>query len=116
MSPLTRDDPARGLVVEEEIHLTLVELCQASQVPEPEIRAWVFEGVLEPTGRAPEEWRFAGASLRRALGALRLSRDLEVNLAGIALALDLLDEITALRSRLEGARSSEFPPSTVLVE
>ena len=115
---MTRDepDPARGLVVEEEIHLTLIELCQASHVPEPEIRAWVVEGVLEPLGSAPEEWRFAGASLRRALTALRLSRDLEVNLAGIALALDLLDEITALKSRLEGARPSNDPSSTVLVE
>jgi len=48
--------------------------------------------------------------------ALRLSRDLEVNLAGIALALDLLDEITALKSRLEGARPFHDPSSTVLVE
>ena len=114
--PADERDLAPGLVVEEEIRLTLVELCQASRVPEHEIRAWVVEGVLEPQGATPEEWRFVGASLRRARTALRLSRDLEVNLAGIALALDLLDEITALRSRLEGARSSEYPPSTVLVE
>jgi chaperone modulatory protein CbpM len=107
---------ARGLVVEEEIHLTLVELCQAAHVPEQEIRAWVIEGVLEPEGGAPEEWRFTGASLRRARTALRLSRDLEVNLSGIALALDLLDEINSLRSRLEGARPSDDPPSTILVE
>jgi hypothetical protein len=42
-----------GLVVEEEIRLTLVELCQACQAPEPEIRALVVEGVLEPTGALP---------------------------------------------------------------
>jgi chaperone modulatory protein CbpM len=114
---MTRDepDPARGLVVEE-IHLTLVELCQAACVPEAEIRAWVIEGVLEPRGAAPQEWRFSGASLRRARTAFRLSRDLQVNLAGIALALDLLDEIEALRSRLGGACSSHDPSSTILVE
>jgi hypothetical protein len=39
-----------------------------------------------------------------------------VNLAGIALALDLLDEITALKSRLEAARSSHDPSSTLMVE
>ena len=109
-------DLAPSVVVEEEIHLTLVELCQASRVPEQEIRAWVVEGVLEPEGATPEEWRFVGASLRRARTARRLSRDLEVNLAGIALALDLLDEITALRSRLEGAGPSNDPHSIVLVE
>ncbi len=109
-------DLASGLVVEEEIHLTLVELCQASRVPEQEIRSWVIEGVLEPEGATPEEWRFVGASLRRARTALRLSRDLEVNLAGIALALDLLDEITALKARLAGTRASNDPPPTILVE
>ncbi|HQZ16906.1 MAG TPA: chaperone modulator CbpM [Vicinamibacteria bacterium] len=109
-------DLGSGLVVEEEIHLTLVELCQASRVPEQEIRAWVVEGVLDPEGATPEEWRFVGASLRRARTALRLSRDLEVNLAGIALALDLLDEITLLKSRLASTRSSSDPPSTILVE
>lgn len=109
-------DLVGGLVLEEEIHLTLVELCQAARVPEQEIRAWVIEGVLEPEGGTPEEWRFAGASLRRARTALRLARDLEVNLAGIALALDLLDEINSLRSRLQGARPSDDPSSTILVE
>ena len=109
-------DFASGPVVEEKIHLTLVELCRASQVPEHEIRAWVIEGGLEPEGDTPEEWRFPGAALRRARTALRLSRDLEVNLAGIAVALNLLDEITALRSRLEGARSSDDPSATILVE
>jgi chaperone modulatory protein CbpM len=109
-------DFTSGLVVEEEVRLTLVELCQACHVPEQEIRAWVIEGVLDPQGDTPDEWRFTGSSLRRALVALRLSRDLELNLAGIALALDLLDEINALRSRLEGARSSHAPSSVVLVE
>jgi len=94
------DAPLQGPVVEEEIHLTLVELCRVCRVPEAEVRSWVGEGVLEPTGRAPEEWRFAGASLRRTRLATRLVRDFELNPPGVALALDLLDEIDALRARL----------------
>ena len=114
---MTRDiPPAKVAVVEEEVRLTLVELCQACLVPEQEVRAWVVEGVLEPSGERPEDWRFAGPSLWRARTALRLSRDLEVNLAGIALALNLLDEINALRSRLAGARSPHDPFSTIRVE
>lgn len=95
----TRSD--RIPVVEEDIHLTLVELCRACSVSEEHVSAWVLEGVLEPSGNSPPEWRFAGASLRRARTAARLARDLEVNAPGIALALDLLDEIAALRARLE---------------
>lgn len=90
----------QGPVVEEEVHLTLVELCQACSADEEHVMTWVFEGVLEPVGESPQDWRFSGESLRRARLALRLSNDLELNPPGVALALDLLDEIAALRARL----------------
>ena len=89
-----------GTVVEEELHLTLVELSRVCNAPEEQIRSWVGEGVLEPAGGSPQEWRFAGASLRRTRVAVRLARDLELNTSGVALALDLLDEIEALRAQL----------------
>lgn len=110
------DDPRvlRGLVVEEEVRFSLVELCQTCAVSEDDIRAWVFEGLLQPEGDGSGAWIFRGASLRRARVASRLARDLELNLAGIALALDLLDEIAALRLRLAVSRGSdddrEFDP------
>jgi chaperone modulatory protein CbpM len=91
----------QGPVVEEEIHLTLVELCQACCAPEEHVVAWVVEGVLEPIGEAPPDWRFTGQSLRRSRLALWLTRDLEINPPGVALALDLLDEIAALQARLQ---------------
>jgi chaperone modulatory protein CbpM len=93
-------------VVEEQVHLTLVELCQACNAEQEHVTAWVFEGALQPVGQSPQDWRFGGDSLRRARLALRLARDLEINPAGVALALDLLDEIAALRARLQrhGAR------------
>lgn len=100
MSP-TSTRYLQGQVVEDEIELTLIELCQASDAPPEQVMVWVLEGVLEPSGRQPQEWRFGGAALRRARLALRLSRDLEINPAGVALALDLLDEIAALENQLK---------------
>ena len=91
----------QGQVVEEEMELTLIELCQACDAPQEQITVWVLEGVLEPRGGQPQEWRFGGAALQRARLALRLMRDLEINPAGVALALDLLDEIAALETRLK---------------
>jgi chaperone modulatory protein CbpM len=38
--------------------------------------------------------------MHRATVSLRLQRDLGVNLAGVALALQLLDEVEALRARI----------------
>jgi chaperone modulatory protein CbpM len=92
--------PIGGPVVEEQIHLTLVELCRASRVPESQLRSWVGEGAIEPIGSLAEDWRFAGGALRRARLAARLARDFELNAPGVALALDLLDEIEELRARL----------------
>ena len=89
-----------GHVVEEELQLTLLELCQASGVPQEQISLWVLEGMLQPAGRVPHEWRFSGLSLRRTRLAHRLTRDLEINPSGVALALDLLEEIHVLRTQL----------------
>ncbi|MEP6874485.1 MAG: chaperone modulator CbpM [Burkholderiales bacterium] len=87
-------------IVEEELHLTLVELCRACRTEEEQVRVWVVEGVLTPIGASPPEWRFAGASLRRARLALTLTRELEINAPGVAFALDLMDEIEALKASL----------------
>jgi chaperone modulatory protein CbpM len=95
-NPLSVEAP----VVEEAIHLTLTELCQACSVPEEQIVVWVREGVIEPRGEQPQDWRFTGPSLRRVRVAWRLTRDLELNPAGVSLALDLLDEIASLQALL----------------
>jgi chaperone modulatory protein CbpM len=92
--------PIAASVVENDTGLTLVELSRACRVRETQIEVWVHEGLLQPAGSQPQEWRFVGASLRRARLAQRLSRDLELDTGGVALALDLLDEIEDLKARL----------------
>jgi chaperone modulatory protein CbpM len=89
-----------GSVLDDDTEMTLVELCQACSVHEDDVRVWVSEGVLHPSAEPGQPMRFRGAALRRARVAVRLTRDLEINTAGVALALDLLDEINELRARL----------------
>ena len=100
MTSETNPFAVSGYVVEEEIQFTLVQLCQACSATEEQLAALVFEGVLEPAGQRVEEWRFAGSTLRRARVALRLTRDLEINPPGVALVLDMLDEIESLRAQV----------------
>jgi chaperone modulatory protein CbpM len=57
----------------------------------------VAEGVIEPHGEERARWRFTGRSVIRTQVAVRLCEDLDVNLPGVALALDLLEEIERLR-------------------
>jgi chaperone modulatory protein CbpM len=89
-----------GLLLDEQIELSLTEISHACSTSPEWIIELVEEGVLEPIGGAQAEWRFQGTSIQKAHAAMRLQRDLDINLAGVALALDLLDEIEDLRARL----------------
>ena len=61
----------------------------------------VQEGALNPApSEAPESWRFTEIEVRHITVAARLQRDLGVNPAGAALALQLLDEVETLRAQL----------------
>ena len=86
-----------GTLLDERAVFTLHELCRACGVHAELVIEMVEEGVLEPRGGAPAEWRFAGSAVIRAQKALNLARDLRVNWPGAALVLDLLEEMEQLR-------------------
>lgn len=91
-------------VIDEHNALTLTELSHACSVQSGYIIELVDEGLITPEIAAeedePHRWRFTGMQMRRARMALRLQSDLGINLAGVALALQLLEEIETLRMRL----------------
>ena len=87
-------------IVETRLEMSLSDLCEVCTVTRERVVQLVDEGLVEPVGREPAEWRFSGNSIRRVVLAERLSRDLRLNAAGAALVLDLLDEMTQLRQRL----------------
>ncbi len=89
-----------GVVLDEHFEVSLQQLCDSLQVSESWVCELVVEGVLEPTGREPEQWGFDADALRRMRTARRLYHDLGVNAAGVALALELLDELQRLRARV----------------
>lgn len=89
-----------GIVVDEQVTLTLEELSGVVRLQPSSVVQLVEEGVLEPAGgETPDEWLFRAGSLGRLQAGLRLQSDLGLNAAGAALALDLLDELRALRAR-----------------
>lgn len=97
----------KGILLNEEAELSLNDLCCACS----RSAEWVIElvevGALEPVNYQQTQWRFSGSSLRKAQTAMRLQRDLNINLAGVALALDLLEEIDSLKSRLRRFESGD---------
>jgi chaperone modulatory protein CbpM len=96
-----------GIIIDEHTELTLNELSRACSSSAEWIIELVEQGTLEPISYQQTQWRFSGSSLQRARTAMRLQRDLGINLAGVALAIDLLDEIDELRARLCRLESNE---------
>ena len=97
--------PLIGEILEEEVELTLTELCRHCAMPAEALYELIESGVIEPVNRDPRQWRFQGVAIRRVQRAHRLQRDLGVNWLGAAIILDLLEEIEELRrhlARLEG--------------
>ena len=88
-----------GTLLDDQLHWSLIEICDACSKRTEWVVELVEEGILEPFGER-DQWRFPVESLARANAAMRLQRDLGMNLAGVALALDLLEEIEMLRARL----------------
>lgn len=92
-------------VLEEQTGLTLEELCRACAAPTEWLLELVEEGVITPSGGGAAQWRFTGLHLRHARVAVRLQRDLGVNPAGAALALQLMEELDTLRARLQALQA-----------
>ena len=89
-----------GHIFDETTEITIVELCEFCSIEIELVDELVDEGILEPTGGSSEKRRFPYSSVRRTRTVVRLQRDLGLNLAGAALALDLLDCIENLRAQL----------------
>lgn len=75
-------------------------------LPVEQVMTMIEHGIIEPQKTDPtaKNWQFAGLSLVRVQTVKRLQSDLGVNLEGSALALDLLDEVKALRQQTKALR------------
>ncbi len=96
----------KGHIVEEEVEWSLDELSQTCDTKTEWLIQLVEEGILEPRG-CEHQWCFDGLSVKRISIVQRLQRDLGLNLAGAALALELLEANTRLRVRLAALESTD---------
>ena len=85
---------------QEEFEISLAEVCRITQTSTDMIFELVDYGVIEPRGSDPRYWNFESRCIGRILSVMRLQNDLGVNMAGAALAVDLLEELQHLRARI----------------
>lgn len=76
--------------------LTLEEVCEAYHITPEWLDELISYGVIEA-----HLSRLDARNLRRLRRLVRLQHDLELNLAGAALALDLMDQIEDLQAQVD---------------
>ncbi len=94
------DQVFSGEIVSDGRTYTLREVCVIIGEHTELVVEMVSYGVIDARGARPDAWAFDERALHRTKKALRLRRDLGIEWAGLALALDLLDEVERLRARI----------------
>lgn len=101
---MTRKDPIHTVeVAEPQMTMTLTEICERGECHAEFVIKLVSYGVIAPVEDVPEErrWEFDLAALARLRKAQRLQRDLKMNLPGLAMSLELLDEVQQMRREVD---------------
>ena len=89
-----------NLMGETDSVFSLNEICERCGVHAEIITEMVEYGIIAPIEQVQPRWQFTVTALIRLRRAQRLQRDLELNLPGLALSLELIDEVEMLRSEI----------------
>jgi chaperone modulatory protein CbpM len=91
-----------GIVLDEHMEISFKELCDICGIAPETIVEMIDEGLIErPPEGEKRNWQFRGYEVRRIQIALRLQRDLHVNLPGAALAVELLEKLEEMHRRMK---------------
>mgnify|MGYP001036697237 CR=1 FL=1 len=100
----TDTDAVSGDLVDETARFDLKEVCDICGVHADYLVELVEAGIIQAEGDRPTIWRFSSIAIMRSRKALRLRRDLDINLPGLAVTLDLLDQVDQLQHELKSLR------------
>jgi chaperone modulatory protein CbpM len=89
-----------GAPIDESAWIAVGDFCAWLHVDRHWVASLVEAGVIEPRGRAPETWAFPASDLVRVRTVTRLVRDLDVNLQGAAVIVDLVEQRRRLERRI----------------
>lgn len=85
---------------EHHFHLSITEVTQSFGISEQTVLEIIEQGIITPREPRPKDWVFSDKEIHLIRTVLNLHHDLGVNVAGAALALELLDEIEHLKRRI----------------
>ena len=98
------DELITGILLEETTTFSFKEVCQHYHIPKELLIDLIEYGLFNNQTTEIEKITFDQNALRKMEKAFRLHRDLDINLSGVALALELLDEMNNMRNELRMLR------------
>lgn len=90
-----------GVLIEETTTYSLIEVCHKYHISEDLLHEMREEGLFSSQVNEQHDEILDQKALRRIESALRLHRDLRINLPGIVLTLDLLEKIERIQKELD---------------
>lgn len=93
-----------GIVIEESTTYTIEEVCQHYHIPKALLVELIEYGLFDNNTTQLELIKLDQKALRTMETAFRLHRDLDINLPGVALAVELLEKIDNMRDELRMLR------------
>lgn len=100
---MKRDTVITVELTDPQARFTLREICERGECHAEFVIKLVSYGIISPVEDMPEarQWEFDLQALSRLHKARRLQRDLKINLPGLAMSLDLLDEVGDMRREID---------------
>lgn len=89
-----------AIMLDGDTSLTFVEVCEQYSLSETVLRQLIEHGLFQEPCPRIKTTRFDALKLARVHSAARLHHDLGVNIPGVVLALELLDELEQLRQEV----------------
>lgn len=90
-----------GVLIEETTTISFTEVCHKYNIPKELLSDMIEQGLFPNQPTDPEHIALSQKELRRIESAFRLHRDLGINLPGVALALELLEEMEKMHKELD---------------
>jgi chaperone modulatory protein CbpM len=90
-----------SVMIETNPELSLEELCDACGISPEFIKELIDYGILDVNDISLENYRFTPVHLRKIRTIVHLHHDLEVNLPGAAIVIDLMEQMEDMRVKIE---------------
>lgn len=94
------DEQKKYTLLDESVTYDLHELCKVCKVKDALVLEMINEGMLTPFGDSAKTWKFSATSIKKIQVTAQLQADLGVNIPGAALAIELMEELDELRSKV----------------